>query len=103
MSEQIHRTLEDRADLGSSLPAVLPLQHGDTFAIGDRTFTFERQGVSSDVPSAPLFAEQVELVRDVGKATEVANLRAVQALVEAQQAAVVACIAASSVAVSASS
>lgn len=47
-------TLEDRTDEGGSeLPAVLPLQHGDTFAIGDRSFTFQIRGASDTPALAP--------------------------------------------------
>ncbi|RME26973.1 MAG: FHA domain-containing protein, partial [Deltaproteobacteria bacterium] len=51
-------TLEDRTGSGmSELPPVLPLQHGDTFDIDDRTFTFRVKGVS-ETPSIPLTREE---------------------------------------------
>ena len=68
-------TLEDATGPGmSELPPILPLQHGDTFAVADRSFTFEQANVTEVTPIAGLTPSKSKLVPilihlDAGRAT----------------------------------
>ncbi len=93
--------------------ALLVLGGGQTEEIATRVITYRdrlravkpkpQKEFAFSIATGVVLAEQAVVTGDVDAAEAAANLRAVQALIEAQQAAMIACIAATTAATAASS